>query len=85
VGFALPAIARASDLAGAFLFGCHELKDAVPISTIWDMKLCKLENSAESRFVILGEAKDFPLTRAYEILRSRRSLKMTGVGSFIGV
>jgi hypothetical protein len=45
----------------------------------------KVETSAKSHFVILSEAKDLVFSRTYEILRSLRSLRMTGAGTFAEV
>jgi hypothetical protein len=42
----------------------------------------QLETSAKSHFVILSEAKDLVLCRFFEILRSLRSLRMTGNATF---
>ena len=42
----------------------------------------RLEDSAQSHFVSLSEAKDLVFSRIYEILQSLRSLRMTGEGSF---
>ena len=41
----------------------------------------KVESSAHSHFVILSGAKDLVFSRTYEILRSLRSLRMTGQGT----
>jgi len=46
---------------------------------------CQAETSAKSRFVILSEAKDLVFPCSYEILRSLRSLRMTGKGTFAEV
>jgi len=43
------------------------------------------ETSTNSLFVILSEAKDLVFPCIYEILRSLRSLRMTGEGTFAGV
>jgi hypothetical protein len=40
------------------------------------------ETSAKSHFVILSPAKDLVFARSYEILRSLRSLRMPGKGTF---
>ena len=44
-----------------------------------------IETSAKSHFVILSEAKDLVFSHTYEILRSLRSLRMTGAGTFAEV
>jgi hypothetical protein len=41
-----------------------------------------IETSTNSHFVILSAAKDLVFTCSYEILRSLRSLRMTGEGTF---
>jgi hypothetical protein len=41
-----------------------------------------IEVLAKSRFVIQSEAKDLVISRRYEILRSLRSLRMTGMELF---
>jgi hypothetical protein len=48
-------------------------------------QLRQLETSAKSHFVILSGAKDLVLLGSYEILRSLRSLRMTGEGTFAEV
>jgi hypothetical protein len=45
----------------------------------------QLETSAKYHFVILSQAKDLVFTRAYKILRSLCSLRMTGEGTFAEV
>ena len=42
----------------------------------------QVESSTKTHFVILSEAKDLVFTCSYEILRSLRSLGMTGVRAF---
>ncbi len=44
-----------------------------------------LETSAKIHIVILSAAKDLVFSRTYEILRSLRSLRMTGEGTFAEV
>jgi hypothetical protein len=48
-------------------------------------QIMHLETSADSRFVILSEAKDLIFLRTFEILRSLRSLRMTRGGTFTEV
>ncbi len=47
--------------------------------------LYQAETSAKSHFVILSAAKDLVSPHSYEILRSLRSLRMTGKGTFAEV
>jgi hypothetical protein len=44
--------------------------------------ISQVETSAKTHFVILSAAKDLVLTCNYEILRSLRSLRMTGKETF---
>ena len=61
--------------AGRFLTGQDGLQG----------ELYEVKTSANSHFVILSAAKDLVLPCIYEILRSLRSLRMTGEGTFAEV
>ena len=60
-----------------FSHALHRLKTCATIMQI--------ETSAKSHFVILSAAKDLMFPHTSEILRSLRSLRMTGAGTFAEV